>query len=298
MSPQREQILQQLKDASKKGIHSEAFYQAMRQALRLRPVPYEMLQRVMKKHWAEKRAKTPMSEEKKRQLRGALGRVYGPSQRARDPNHPVGAAANAIRTALPEFCEWQIDMSQVDVSQAARQMFEGKGFSVPPDFAEGSSRSYISAMQAWLVQDRDGSVCTTYELLQSKTTATELKAQMNQGNKLSDALRLLWKRSETLELRVVEDLLRRLSEGIVPETPVRFRPYEDPRYRAALRMQLGDNPIPAAIGGVHHAWPGLPDRVGVASVLICLEPWAAAQSGQVVELADFSLFDFLKKEKP
>ena len=62
-------------------------------------------------------------------------------------------------------------------------------------------------------------------------------------------------------------------------------------------MQLGENPIPAAIGGVHNNWPGLPDGIAVASVLIYLEPWAAAKSGQTVELTDFSLSDFMKKKK-
>jgi hypothetical protein len=77
--------------------------------------------------------------------------------------------------------------------------------------------------------------------------------------------------------------------------PVRFLAYDVPQYRAGLRMQLGDDPIPAAIGGVHNPWPGLSDEVSVASILICLEPWAAAQSGRIIELADFSLPDFLEK---
>jgi hypothetical protein len=59
-------------------------------------------------------------------------------------------------------------------------------------------------------------------------------------------------------------------------------------------MQLGDNPIPAAIGGAHNTRPGLPDGISATSVLICLEPWAAAQTGRAVELADLSLLDFLK----
>jgi hypothetical protein len=122
-------------------------------------------------------------------------------------------------------------------------------------------------------------------------------SQMKKGGSLSDALSLLLKRAEPLELRTVEELLRRLSNEVVPNVPVCFRCYEEPRYRAGLRMQLGDDPVPAAIGGVHNNWPGLPDGIGVASVHIYLEPWAAARSGRAVELAEFSLFDFLKKEK-
>ena len=123
------------------------------------------------------------------------------------------------------------------------------------------------------------------------STGKELKEQIHQGTKLSDTL-LLWKRSEMLELRDIEDMLRYLSGVIAPETPMRFYPYEEPRYRTGLRMQLGDNPVPAAIGGVHNPWPGLPEGASFASVLIYLEPWAAAQSGQTIELTDFSPSDF------
>jgi hypothetical protein len=153
-------------------------------------------------------------------------------------------------------------------------------------------------MRAWLVQDSDGSVCTTSELMQRKATREEMHTQMSKGKKLSDALRLFWKRPEPIELRAVEDLLRGLSEAIVPGTTICFTVFDEPHYRAALRLQLGDNSIPAAIGGVHNPHPllGPSDRAGVASILICLEPWAAAKSDEAVELADFSLFDFMKKE--
>ncbi|MEJ2703601.1 MAG: hypothetical protein P8Z79_14280, partial [Sedimentisphaerales bacterium] len=236
-----------------------------------------------------------------RMLRAALSRIYGPSEKARDPNHPVGAAANAIRAALPDYQPWQIDLSQVDLSLAAGRMFQGKeqafSFLKPPGLTSESEGSYITASRAWLLQDEDGRLCTSYELMQKKATGKEMKAQMHQGGKLSDTL-FLWIRREGLELRDVEDLLRRLSEVVVPTAPVRFSPYEEPRYRAGLRMQLGDNPIPVAIGGVHTPWPGLPEGAAFASILIYLEPWAAARSGHVVELEDFSISDFFNTQNP
>ena len=300
MNAKREQILHQLRDAAENGIQSETFFQAMREALRLRPVPHETLRKVMQKHWAEKLKKLPMPPEKERKLREALGRIYSPSERARDPNHPVGETAKAIREVLPEYQQWRIDLSQVDLSEAARRMFEGKGqafsFLQPPCCTAESVGSFITASRAWLLQDDDGDLCTHYELMQKTTTGKELKEQMHQGTKLSDTL-ILWKRSETLELRDIEDLLRHLSEVIVPEIPVRFCSYEEPRYRAGLRMQLGDNPIPAAIGGVHTPWPGLPEGACFASTLIYLESWAAARSGQLIELVDFSMSEFFGKEK-
>ena len=54
MNAKREQILRPLKDAAAEGLHSEPFYQAMRQALRLRPFPHELHRNVMQKHWAAK----------------------------------------------------------------------------------------------------------------------------------------------------------------------------------------------------------------------------------------------------
>ncbi|MHC4582641.1 MAG: RNA polymerase sigma factor, partial [Planctomycetota bacterium] len=52
MNEQREQILRQIRDAFDEGPNSEAFYQAMREALRLRPFPDELLRDLMRKHWA------------------------------------------------------------------------------------------------------------------------------------------------------------------------------------------------------------------------------------------------------
>jgi len=184
----------------------------------------------------------------------------------------------------------------------ARHMFDGKAnaFSsmMPPGFNTDAPGAYISSLRALLIIDKDGSLRTSFEIMQSKDTRGAMLSQMKQGGRLSDAMSLLLKRTELLELRVVEELLRRLSNEIVPNTPVSFCGYEEPRYRAGLRMQLGDNPVPAAIGGVHNTWPGMADGIDIASILIYLEPWAAAQSGEDVEPVDFSLSDFLKKEGP
>ena len=300
MNAKRQQILRQLQEASKEGIQSETFFQAMRQTLNLRPLPNELLREVMQKHWAKK-AKKPLEPEKESMLREALGRIYSASERARDPNHPVGAAANAIRAALTEFQYWQIDWSQADIAGMVKNMFSVKAEPFlsmrPPGFNSDTPGSYISPIRAWLIEDEDGSLRTSFEIMRDKETRDAMFSQMKQGGRLSDAMSLLLKRTEPLELRVVEEILRCLVSEIVPETPVLFRPYDEPRYRAGLRMQLGENPIPAAIGGVHNNWPGLPDGIAVASVLIYLEPWAAAKSGQTVELTDFSLSDFMKKKE-
>jgi len=299
MNARREQILKQLKQAFEGGTNTEAFYQAMRETLRLRPFPDEVLREAMRKHWAPKFEKAVSDPERTGEMRKILSLAHSASDRARDPNHPVGEVAGAIKAALPEFQSWQPDPSQIDCSQLVQQMFEGKAsFSMPPNFAEQSSVSYISAVRAWLVEDNDGSFCTTSELMQKKATRVEMDTQMRQGNRLSNALRLFWKRLKAIELREVEGMLRHLSETIIPGTPVRLTAFDNPHYRSALRMQLADNPIPAAIGGVHNPHPlqGTSDGYRVASILIYLEPWAAARSGKVIELADFSMFDFMRQE--
>jgi len=248
MNPKREQILRQLAEGANAGIHSETFYQIARQALRLRPVPNELMKGIMRKHWAAMRAKTPIAPEKEHILRDMVSRIYGPSDRVLDPNHPVGKAANAIRAALPEFEQWQIDWSAIDFSTMVRGMSEGDEsaltFLRPPDFAAGTTKSYISAMRAWLLEDEDGSLYTPYELMQKKDTMEALRKQISRGKRLSHTLQLLWKEPEPIELRTVEKLLRHLSQAIVPETPVRFLAYEDPRYRAALRMHIWEQSGP------------------------------------------------------
>jgi len=104
MNQQRKQILQQLKDAMDKGMDSDDFYQAMR----LRPVPQELLREAMRRHYASKQIKTSMTPEKESWIRETLAHIFGPSQRSLDPKHPVGAVAQTIRALLGEFREWQI----------------------------------------------------------------------------------------------------------------------------------------------------------------------------------------------
>jgi RNA polymerase sigma factor (sigma-70 family) len=299
MNAKRRQILKQLEEASKEGIQTEEFFQAFRQALSLRPLPNELLRKVMQKHWAKK-LKKHMEPEKESKLREALGRAYSASERACDPNHPVGAAANAIRAALPEFLYWQVNWSEVDIAGMVKNMLSDKADPFlsmrPSGFDTDAPGSYISPIRAWLIEDENGSLRTSFEIMQNKESRDAMFSQIKRGGHLSDAVSLLLKRVEPLELRVVEEMLRRLANEIIPETLVSFRPYDEPRYRAGLRMQLGDNQIPAAIGGVHNNWPGLPDRISVASILIYLEPWAAAKSGEAVELAEFSLFDLMKQK--
>jgi hypothetical protein len=296
MNEERERILQQLREAAEQGVDSEAFYQMLRKATRLGPVPRELLQDIMKRHvTARKTGEGPLlPPESERKMRESLRQIHEPSERARDPNHPVGAVACAIRAALPEFRPWQVDISRIDLNQAAQRLYDDRAqalsYLLPPGFAEESSGSYITAERGLLVEDQDGTVLTMSELVEKKATREAFRERMKEGSRLSDVLNLLWKRPEPLELRAVEELLRRLSEQVVPGVPVHFVGRSEPRFRAALRMQLGDSPIPAATGGALHRPSVLPEGTHVASVTIHLEPWATARSGQAVELVEGSPF--------
>jgi RNA polymerase sigma factor (sigma-70 family) len=302
MYPEREQLVQELQTAAAERLNSEAFYQVMRKAMSLRPVPRELLKEFRDHHLESirKRGEKPLlSPAQEQSIRESLRQIHEPSERARDPNHPVGATANAIRAALPEFEPWQVDLSQVNLAERAQRLFDNRAealsYLLPPGFIEEPRAAYISAERALVIRDEDGSVLLMGELLEKKATQEAFREQLKSGGCMSDVLCLLWKQPEPLDLRTVEDLLRRLSEQVAPGVPVQFRPYEEPRYRAALRMQLGDNPIPAAVGGVLNRWSILPEGVWVASIGIYLEPWASIRRGRTIELTEGTPFPSLKQ---
>jgi len=68
--------------------------------------------------------------------------------------------------------------------------------------------------------------------------------------RLSDVLDLTWMTAAPLELRSVQELLEGLTSGVLPGVQVLFSPYDEPRYRSALQLQVGDVLARAASGGV------------------------------------------------
>ena len=299
MNLQRKQILQKLRDLIDKGPDSMDSRQILREVLQLRPVPYELIAKFMQRHSkTSKKIATPGGrEEMECKAREMYARIYQPLQRAVDPHHAVGKVAQAIRAALPDFREWQVDVSKAakNLIQIVSGNFES--FNLPPGFDKGVHGSYIYATRGALVQTEDGSIRTMYELIKNKDTKDLNDAEFISNGRLSDVLALMWMRSDTIELHAIEELLRRLSEMIAPQIEARFLAYEEPRYRSALRMQFENIPIPAAIGGPLNAWPNMPEGVTAAGVHIFLESWATAQSGQVVELAELSpLIDMVRNK--
>ena len=299
MNPQREQVLQKLRDLVDKGRDSIDSLQVLRQVLQLRPLPHELIAEFLKRHsnTAKRMATTEGREEVERRSRKVMEYFYRPSERALNPDHAVGKVARAIRAALPEFQKWQVDVSHAAQSLVQRFSGNSESSNLPPGFAKGSPGSYVYATRGTLFQSEDGSLRTMYELIQCKNIKHLNDAEFISNGRLSDVLALMWMRAETIELHAVEELLRRLSEAIAPQVEARFLAYEEPRYRSALRMQLGNIAIPSAIGGPLNPWPNMPESVSAACIQIFLEPWATAQSGQVVGLIEFSLSDFLDNRK-
>jgi hypothetical protein len=234
MNEEREEVLRKLREAAEQGPHSEAFYQMMRRATRFGPVPNELFRGIWERHLAARKAqgRPLIPPEREEAIRAGLRRLHEPSARARDPTHPVGAVAKAIREALPPFELWQIDVSKIDLNAAAEKLCDDRAqalsYLLPPGFTDESSGLYIAIERGPLIEDDDGSVLTVHELIERKATQEAFRERMQKGSRLSDALKLAWKQPEPLELRAVEEFLRDLAEKVVPGVPVRFLPRQAP----------------------------------------------------------------------
>ena len=286
MDPGQERVIQRLRDllSQQPEPDSDVLLEAMREAGKVRPLPQELhaaFNQFWQRRMQKRREANPVRFERlEGSLPGLMARWLGPSSRAMDPGHPVAQVSRAIREALPRFKTWQ-----PDVSEAAKAMFKGQfPIGLPPGFAEGRPGAYISTRRMWLIQKGDGSISTAAQVMLEVTHQPDGLKGMFMDGRLGDSLYLWWLDEGRMELHCVEDLLRRLATAVVPDVQVRFTAYEEPRFRAALRMQLGDIVVPAAIGDILESCPGMPEGVNTASVDLCLEAWATALSGQVIEL--------------
>jgi RNA polymerase sigma factor (sigma-70 family) len=299
MNLQREEALKRFKEVIDKDLNSVDSREILQQVLQLRPLPHELIAKFLqhRSKASKKMATVKGREEMVCKTREMYERLYQPSQKVLDPDHVVGKVARAIRKSLPEFKEWHVDASKA--AQKLVRIVSGnfESFNLPPGFDKGTPGSYIYTAKVSLVPTKDGSMWTMYDLIKNKEAKDLNDKEFISNGRLSDVLALMWMRSNTIELREVEELLRRLSELIVPQVTTCFLAYEEPRYRSALRMKFENITIPAAIGGPLNAWPNMPEGVTAASVQIFLESWATAQSGKVVKLAELSPLLDLPKNK-
>jgi len=278
MNEERERQIQKCKGL----IDGGEIYQALRESLALRPPPSELIARFVRRHMAS--ANDSQHEATREFLREAAQRFTGPSDRATDPSHPVGAIAAAIRNALPDFHDWPLD-----VGEAATRFFTGTGeyrdrlhAVLPPGFAEGRPGAYLRVTRGLLRLSDHGSVQSIYQLLQDSPDERAFRGA-GKDMRISDVLDLSWMVDGSLELRSVQELLEHLSSVLLSREQVRFSPYDEPRYRSALQLHVGSRSVRFAQGGVLAEWPGRPQGVDAAHLRIFLEPWATVHSGQVVE---------------
>jgi hypothetical protein len=209
-----------------------------------------------------------------------LGRA---SERAKDPEHPLGKTLYAIKTAMPEFREWQIDMDEAAAGVLRRLAGDDSPPNLPPGFAEGKPGAYMYQTRGTLVRMRDGAMRTWYEVMQRTNTKEQCSKAMKEGGCVCDVLVLTWMKEGAIETREVEELLRRLTAALAPKAKTSFLPYEEPAYRSGLRMEFDGIATPAAIGGPAEKWRGCPEGVSIATVQLYLEAWAAAHTGETVE---------------
>ena len=286
----KEQILKKLNDFIKSKGSSKYLHKILRQVFTIRPLPIDLLSKLIQQRskTAKKLLTCEGRNEVEQRARKVMTSLYQMSPRMQDTNHPIGKTASLIREALPDFKEWQIDISSAAQSVTQRLSGDFNHLYLPPGYTEGIPGAYIYAVKGSLIRTKDGSFCTMYELLESKNAENVNDTEPISNNWISDTLILMWMQMDVINLCEVENLLQRLLKIIAPKRTSHFSVYKQPSYRSALRMQIEDIAIPSAIGGILNPLPNLIEKINIAQVQIYLEPWAMAQSGEVVELIKLS----------
>ena len=288
MGAEREREIQRVRELFDKAGNGEAdsMYRAFRAVLALRPAPKDLVSEFMRRR-LEFAGRPDEGDEFTTRIRETARRLSGASERASDPDHPVGAAAARIRQALPPFQEWTLD-----VAAAAAHLLSSPGDDrdrlksiMPPGFAEGRPGAFLRASRGLVLaapEANAGSVRTTYQLLQDSPDSAAFRAGLAAA-RVSDVLDFTWMVVDPIELRSVQEFLEQLTASVLPRAATRFVQYDEPRYRSALRLHIADEVAPAAIGGVLAGWQGRPPGVDAAHVRFFLEPWATVQSGQAID---------------
>jgi RNA polymerase sigma factor (sigma-70 family) len=281
----RGDILARFREVIEGRASEEERHEVLREVLKLRPLPYEMIAEFLKKHSnvAKKLRTVGGTQEVQQRSRKVMQYLGRASERAKDPEHPLGKTLYAIKTALPEFREWQIDMDEAAAGVLRRLAGDDSPPNLPPGFAEGKPGAYMYQTRGTLVRMRDGAMRTWYEVMQRTNTKEQCSKAMKEGGCVCDVLVLTWMKEGAIELQEVEELLRRLAGAIAPEVKISFASYDEPAYRSALRMEFEGAVVPAAIGGPAEKWRRCPEGVSTATVQLYLEAWAAAYTGQAIE---------------
>ncbi|UCD52245.1 MAG: sigma-70 family RNA polymerase sigma factor [Phycisphaerales bacterium] len=282
MDPQREQTLQRLQELIDKDEDLRDFKEAMSLGLSLRPPPVKLLD-ALRKRWLHKGVAAIKQDRHREQMfRSMMQRYHGPSARAQDPNHPIGAVARAIRAALPDYQEYRLETEQLVQSMLA----ESKNVPLPPALAEGRPGSFLNVTRGVLMRNSDGTMLSMREFLSRKLPRDPGAREVDMHMCVSDVVDLFSNQTDGVELRAVETLLKHLLAVLAPNVSSRILSHDHPHYRAALLLHLGDILIPGALGGVLYRRPEMPQGIGSMHVRLYLEPWATARTGQPFDPED------------
>ncbi len=147
MSERREEQIQRYRRLIDEG----AVYEGFQGALALRPPPRDLIA-LIRRMARVASGSTVLSPEE------LIHRFVGPSERALDPNHPVGSVAVAIKEALPEFQEWRLD------AREAGTCFLTFRPVLPPGFAKGRPGAFLRATRALVHASVGGAMRSVYQL--------------------------------------------------------------------------------------------------------------------------------------
>lgn len=295
VAAKRQEIIKQLEDLLHHHGDQEQLQQVIHQAMKLRPYPRDLMGRIFKQRVASHYDTPEKKAELQRGMQTVVDVAAKPSDRVLSETHPVGQVVRLIKKSLPTFEPWAYnpDMAVQRMMQVFCGHSRGATQGLPPGIADGRPCQYLYHARSLLLRDGQGIWRSMVEM--SQMTEQPTKDAFKQAG-LSDMLVLHWIQSNALDLQAVEKRLRDLLVTVVPKTTFALEPYSSPRYRSGLRMQFENSTLPAAVGGVLEPWPELPQERYAGMMVLCLEAWATAQSGQDIQLDHAKPFlDLMRK---
>lgn len=290
----RQEIIQKLEDLLHHKRDHKHVQEVIHQAMKLRPYPRDLMGKIFKQHVAKQYDTPAKREELARGMQKVVDVVAKPSSRAQDSTHPLGQIVKVIKQVAPDFEPWQSDPKLA--VQRMMHVFSGhtRGLTqgLPPGIAKGEPCAYLYQTRSLFFKDHQGIWRSMMEMGQLQERPNE---DIWKTAGLSDMLVLQWIQLNSLDLHAVEQRLRNLVHAVVPDATFGLEPYNSPRYRSGLRLQFEGSTLPAVIGGVLEPWPDLPEHSRAGMLVLCLEAWASAQSGQDIPLDDAKPFMDLMK---